>query len=165
MSSGGVATLPAACLASQDSSSSSVVLPALGVGNIRASAARLRIPPVCCPSAFNRSILARAVSGFSITLVPSPLGVGHILAVLDKPSPFPVFGLVPGLSVLVGVGHILAAMSSGVPKPLPLRRSPLTLALRSVQLSMDSCCCHGVGVGHRLTKSGRPTECMESSDG
>ena len=52
-------------------------------------------------------------------------------------------------SLTVGVGHIFTAMSSGMPKPFPLRPFALSRFLRSVQLSLDSCCCHGVGVGHK----------------
>ena len=54
----------------------------------------------------------------------------------------------PSVSDTVGVGHCLTAMSNGIPKPLPLLRSALTFALRSVHVSKDSSCCHLAGVGH-----------------
>jgi len=78
------------------------------------------------------------------------------LALFHKPSPFPVFGLVPDLSVLVGVGQFPI-----ISDRYPVFRFVAALDGRICFRSMWSMV---EGVGKRPTKSGRLTECMESSD-
>ena len=124
---GGVATLPVACLASQDSSSSSVVLPALGVGNIRAAVLK-SVPLILCPFLLITLCLSALIAPSDLLPRIPASGVGQFPIISDR---YPVFRFVAALD-----GRIL----------LRTNESPAQ------------------GVGNRPTKSGRLTECMESSD-